>query len=155
MYPETAKTANQSIDGRLGRGAEQACDVDEPHTVALARRVARLNDVEMSTFVKSFEESKRERALDPRSAGPTTKDVEAPGVGKWLGLVGERTSELFQEIYALENELRPLLRPTPGGDAASTSSPEPFLVVDYLASHHSALVMAAAIVRNVRQRLQL
>jgi hypothetical protein len=122
----------------------------------LARQVAAFSDDDMSTFLKAFEASKRDRPIDPRSTGAgQLKDVEAPGVHKWLVLLGERTSELFQEIYAIENELRPLLRPTPGGDASSASSPEPFLIVDHLALHHNALALASSLVRNVRQRLQL
>jgi hypothetical protein len=128
----------------------------------LARQVAAFSDDDMSTFVKTFEASKRERDLDraglDRSSkcAPPPKEVEAPGAQKWLVLLGERTSELFQEIYTLENELRPLLRvTTTGGDGASTSAPDPFLVVDHLAMHHNALSMASALVRNVRQRLQL
>lgn len=134
----------------------EAAAADVPSSVVLARRVARLNEAEMQTFARAYEESKREGVLDRPGKGVPVKETEAPGVQKWLGLVNERTSELFQEIYTLENELRPLLRVMPGGvDAPNTSSPDPFLVVDHLALHHNALSMAAALLRNVRQRLQL
>lgn len=138
-----------------------ACETaQEPVTVSLARRVARLSDREMSQFVKAFEESKREPDLKvgDRSAKVNQveeKEPEAPGLQKWLVLVNERTGDLFQEIYALENELRPLLRVVPPDGASSPSTTEPFLVVDLLALHHNALSHAAGVLRDVRRRLQL
>jgi hypothetical protein len=122
----------------------------------VARQVAAFSDDDMSTFVKAFEASKRGDSARVGVNQAPTKEVEAPGVQKWLVLCGERTNELFQEIYTLENELRPLLRVTTvGGDCAAQSTPDPFLVVDSLSLHHNAVAAATTVVRSIRHRLQL